>query len=149
MRSVLAFLQNPWFKPGTNPEIIERYREDADFRRKILAMSATGRALRDAFGPLYQKIIWDNASYESGESREHMAKPDFLYMARRVALVRPDVILLFGGQAQLGWDRVCSMPDFSGLACRRVVLRAPHPMARGSYKEHLSAISTEVRRLCQ
>lgn len=145
---ILAFLQNPWWKAGTDPRHIEMYRENARFRSIVLTHSATGRALRRAFGDeLYDAIAWDNASYEYSETRGHVARPDFMYMARRVAAVRPDVVLLFGGQAQSGWELIQEQNNLSGLTVRPVVLRAPHPMARGSQVDHLKKISAEVKRL--
>src|SRR3990167_2770088 len=100
----LAFLQNPWFKPGTQPRLIELYARDQTFHRRVLALSATGRALRKMFGPLYEEIVWDNANTRHGDVRDAMLPPDPHHIARRLAEVKPDVVLLLGRQAQIGWD---------------------------------------------
>lgn len=138
----LGFLQNPWFKPGTDQRHIDMYQDDPNFHRKVLAMSATGRALKRAFGDEYDEIFWDNANPISGETREHFEKPDFMYMARRVAALRPHVVLLFGAQAMKGWGQMVNF-GFEGLALNRQVLSAPHPMARGSAKKHLEKMVRE------
>ena len=146
---ILAFLQNAWFKPGTDPRHIQLYHDNEDFHRRVLVMSATGRALRKAFGlQLYQEIVWDNASREHGEQRDAVFQPDIHHMARRVAEVKPDVVLLFGRQAETGWDDMAkktnlySFPDYNVK-----VFRAPHPTARGSADEHLKKIAIQVKLL--
>lgn len=149
MKKTMAFLQNAWFKPGTLPRHIEMYNTDQNFHRRVLAMCATGKALIKAFGAeLYGQIVWDNASLEHGSVRDHVSEPDFMHMARRIAQERPDVLILFGGKARLGWERVCDMADLNGLKSRKIVLYAPHPMARGSQKASLEKIAAEVKRLC-
>lgn len=139
---ILGILQNAWFKPGTSERLIKLYREDQKFHRKVLALSATGRALRKMFGPLYEEIVWDNASQEHGSVRDHVSPPDPRHIAKRVAETRPDVVLLFGRQAEIGWDRMAEMTDYNVQ-----VFRAPHPMARGSANEHLKKIALRVKLL--
>lgn len=134
---ILAFLQNPWFKPGTNPLLIKKYRLDQDFHRRVLYMSATGRALYRAFGPeLYREIIWENANWRHGDERDSKMPPDATHMAYVITMHRPELILCFGEQAKKG---------IAKLAVTAEVLYAYHPMARGSYAEHLSKIVEEVK----
>src|SRR5438067_416503 len=96
---ILAFLQNPWFRASTDPRHIAMYREDQNFHRRVLLMSATGRALYRAFGPeLYAQIHWDNANPHHGGERGAQFPPDVWHMLTIVVSVRPDVILLFGRQ---------------------------------------------------
>lgn len=147
---IIAFLQNPWFKEGTPKFIIDKYGNCQTFHRRVLAMSATGKALMRAFGrDLYGRIVWDNACPHHGSTRRHAEKPDFLHMARRVAEEQADVILLFGAHAQRGWDQVMMDKELSDMRWRRTVLRAPHPMAMGNAAEHLRKISRQVKALAR
>lgn len=149
MMKTLAFLQNAWWKPGTDERHIKLYETDQNFHRRVLAMSATGRALRRALGAdIYDQVVWDNASLEHGATRDAAFKPDWLHMLRATARLRPDLVLLFGRQAIAGWDIVIGMADENVWVTRIKVLSAPHPMARGSAKRHLEEISAEVKRLC-
>lgn len=134
---ILAFLQNPWFRPGTSERHIKMYRDDPRFHRKVLELYNTGKALRRAFGDAYDGIVWDNANPLHGETRDAVLRPDFLHMARRIAEVSPKLVLLFGRQAQTGWDQITAMNTLRGVVQRVMVLRAPHPMARGSANEHI------------
>ena len=144
MVKTLAFLQNPWFRPGTSQRLIDKYRDDTDIHRRILAMSATGRALVKAFGvKLYREIVWDNANPNHGVTRRAKLSPDPYYMAMRIVTYRPDVILLFGRQAQDGFNTL--FPDKDPHDC--TVLRGAHPMAMGSAVEHLKTISEVVQAL--
>lgn len=144
---MLAFLQNAWFRVGTDERHIRLYRENQEFHRRVLALSATGRALKKMLGPLYDEIVWDNASQEHGWVREHVSPPDPHYIARRVAEIKPDVVLLFGRQAEIGWDRMAELTNLYSFPDYCVqVLRAPHPMARGS-AEHLKKIALRVKLL--
>ncbi len=136
---ILAFLQNPWFKPGTNPLLIKKYRTDADFHRRVLYMSATGKALHEAFGQeLYGKIIWENANPLHGSTRDARMPPDLVHMAAVLIRHKPDLILCFGREAQRGMGKLMSRPWPN-------VLFAPHPMARGSAAEHLREIVKKVK----
>jgi len=138
---ILAFLQNPWFKPDTNMRLIEKYQTDPDFHRRVLLLSATGKALYRAFGPeLYDKIIWDNANPRHGNTRESMMPYDPAHMAKVLILNRPDLILCFGREAKMGMGRLMNgrWPN---------VLFAPHPMARGSAANHLKDIVQKVKEI--
>lgn len=145
---MLAFLQNPWFKPGTDERMIQLYRDNPEFHRRVLAMSATGRALKKMFGRLYDEIIWDNASPAHGEMRDAVSPPDIHHIAGVVARERPDVVLLFGRQAEIGWDQMAEATGLYSFPDYHVnVLRAPHPMARGSVNDHLKKIAIQVKLL--
>lgn len=138
---ILAFLQNPWFRPGTQARHIEMYRTNQDFHRRVLLLSATGRALLRAFGPeLYGKIIWENACPRHGSERRSKMPADRDHMARTIAKWKPDLILCFGREANVG---MAPLQRPGGPA----VLSAPHPMAHGSAAEHLKDIVREVKKL--
>lgn len=146
---IIAFLQNPWFNPHVHERHIQMYRDDPDFHRRVLARSATGRALVRALGQeIYDQILWDNANPRHGEKRDAQFPPDAAHMARRVIEFEPDVVLLFGRQAVSGWELVRHTYDC--LSTRRPrVLASAHPMARGSVARHLEKIAAEVKKLCK
>ncbi len=142
MIKIVAFLQNPYFRPGNDPRLIEKYRMDPEFHRRVLLMSATGRALYAAFGPkLYHEIIWDNANPKHGHTRNAMLPADVSHMEITIMLHDPDLILCFGKQAQMGMSKLMGKPSWPN------VLFAPHPMARGSAADHLRDIVKKVRKL--
>ncbi len=65
MSTVVAFLQNPWFPPGTRKGVVDRYTLDQDFHKRLLANTMSGRRLLQAFGQEdFKKIWWDNVSPE-------------------------------------------------------------------------------------
>lgn len=140
---ILAFLQNPWFKEGTPERYIERYRHDRDFHRRVLYLSRTGQALHRAFGEqLYQHVVWENASPFHGDHRGHVSPADPAHMTAQIEKIMPNVVLLFGREAQAGWKKVYLRPS---TTIKMVVLEAPYPMARGSVIDHLKNIAREVR----
>jgi len=140
---IVAFLQNPWFRPGTNPLLIKKYRTDQEFHRRVLFMSATGRALHAAFSQeLYGKIMWENANPAHGDERRSKLPADIGHMATVLVAEKPDLIICFGREARKGMNKLMSehWPN---------VLFAPHPMAHGSAAEHLREVVDEVRKLCK
>lgn len=142
---ILAYLQNPWFKPGTSSLLIKKYKTDPEFHRRVLYLSATGRALHRAFGPeLYMKIIWENANPRHGEERTAHFPADIAHMSGVLATHGPDIIICFGGEAKSGMEKMVGgrEPDRCGSA---KVFYAAHPMARGSVREHLRKIVEEIK----
>lgn len=142
--TILALLQNPYFPPSVSQRHIDMYRDNVKFHRMVLERTATGKALRRAFGDLYDEIIWDNANPRHGTTRNASFPPDSVYMANRIAYHDARVVLLFGKQAVAGWERILSFKDLVDLRIGRVVLTAPHPMAFGSAQDHLSGIVKKV-----
>lgn len=130
---------------GTQERHVRMYRECQEFHRRVLAMSATGRALRRALGEeLFARIHWDNANPLHGDTRDARLPPDIAHMMNTIRAQDPDVVLLFGRQAQDGFEMMLHHPTmkyFIGFT----VLRAPHPMARGSAIEHLRDIARDLR----
>lgn len=142
MKKIVAYLQNPWFKPGVHQRHVALYRNDQKFHRLVLLHSATGRALERAFGSeLYNHIHWDNANPLHGTERDAVFPPDAEYMAHVLLAQRPDIVLLFGKQAQGGWDKMARPSN------DHIVLRSVHPMARGSAARHLEKIVRDLKML--
>lgn len=100
---VLAFLQNAWFKPGTNPDTIKRYLTNQRFRRLVLARCMTGRRLMTAFGNHYESIHWDNASTGVGVMASSKLPYNIKHMHKVIEENQPDCIICFGGVATNGF----------------------------------------------
>ena len=133
---VVAFLQNPWFKPGTDQRVIRLYMECASYRRMVLALSATGRALMEAFGDFYCQIWWDNACPLPGQERAASFPPDVEHIREVVKRLKPKIVLCFGRSAEIGFRQVGgAMP----MTCC-------HPMAHGDRREELRLFAERVRR---
>ncbi len=124
---VLAFLQNPWFKPGTHPNTIQLYRSSATYRAAVLQLSATGRALTKELGDLYDDIWWDNASGDHADSRSGVMPPDPMRMYQMFLRLRPRVVVLLGAQARVGYRAAIGKTSH-----QHILITRPHPMARGT-----------------
>lgn len=137
-KKIVAFLQNPWFLPGTNPMTILRYTESAEFRRRVLINSMTGRRLSQAFMDAYEEIHWDNANplpvYHS--SGAHL--PDLEHMMRVIRSQHPEIILTFGRVAQGG------IMSLSGQVNLSRCFHCHHPNARFKTQEQLNAFANIV-----
>lgn len=138
----LAFLQNSWFKPGTPQRYIDMYRDDQRLHRRVLAMSRTGQYLRNAFGPMYDEIFWDNASPAHGfdHSARHVA--DIIHMQDVVKRLRPHVVLLFGGVARAGYGKISE----NIVDIPHITIYGPHPSARGNPMGELRRMAEELKR---
>ena len=136
---IMAFLQNAWFKPGTPPRHLARFRCDQDFRRRVISRSYTGKRLVDAFGAdLYGQILWWDCTEEIGQVSTHKAKPDFTYINNAIIKCKPDLILTFGTVATAA---------IRTLQPRAPVMSTAHPAARNKYKcEKLNLFAQRVKR---
>lgn len=152
MMRTVAFLQNAYFKPGTLQRHIDMYHTNLRFRQIVLTQTATGKALIRAFDvDFYDAIHWDNASTEHGFDRRHKSRADTAHMATVLADNKPQVLILFGREAQDGFaaieresTKMFGAPHPPSLLH---VLRARHPMAMGLAGEHLRAVATEFKRI--
>lgn len=134
---VVAFLQNPWFKPGTGDRIINLYMKCATYRRAVLSLSQTGRALRAAFGDMYDVIWWDNACPRPGFERSASLPPDLDHVRAVIERIRPRLVLCFGRSAEIAVRHV-----YQGQ-----VMTCCHPMARGNRKQELEEFAGRVNEI--
>ncbi len=138
---VVAFLQNCWFRPGTNPELIRRYLTDQKFRRIILARSMSGRRLLRAFGgPDYRRIWWDNASEYVANTSPGKADASPDHMARVVQQTSPRAIVCFG-QVALQGIQALQRSWIHELPCHYF----PHPNARGLTQFQLDEFARGIK----
>ena len=125
MSKVVAFLQNPYFKNGVGPEIVERYRVDQDFHRQVLRESMTGGLLWGAFGPMFYDIYWDNVSPVASFIRTGTApEPDLNHVREVIERLRPLVVIAFGAPARQALQKAYEFPWFT-------LLIFPHPTSFG------------------
>lgn len=143
MKKVVAFLQNPWFKPDTPNHVIRLYREDADYRRRVLALSMSGRRLESAFGPFFSDIHWDNANPLHGNTPGHVSPPDLLHIERVLRELQPGAVLLFGGNASRGYEFVLAKcQDLYDLKTPYHCF--PHPNARGLTQFQINEFAEQI-----
>lgn len=124
---ILAFLQNPWFPPGTDAEIIRQYRNNVDYRRRVLALSMSGQRLYRAFGEAFSLIVWDNANPEHTPVASGKLDPNHNYMAIRIMQEKPELVLTFGALPKAGLIKA-----YETLAPRHrpLTMATKHPNAR-------------------
>lgn len=136
---ILAFLQNPGFKPDTPDDVLYRYNTDDEFRKKTLKKYMTGQRLVIAFGEeLFDSIIWDNVILATGTLRKK-TPPDMEHVEATLREIKPDIVITFGSVAakamiMSNWDG----PHFN---CR-------HPNARGITNSELRQFAEMIKGLC-
>lgn len=140
---IVAFLQNPWFKPGTPERTIQRYNEDQRFHRAVLALSPSGKRLKLAFGKgLYDRIVWENASplpaFSSAEIKHH----DLSHMIRVLGREKPALIIAFGAEARKGARNLGG--HYNGVY---MLIEAKHPSPIGARFDELLQVADLVRGL--
>src|SRR3954470_24274441 len=125
--TILAFLQNMWFKdPERARGVFER---NPDRRNQLIATylfmgCTTGKRLLAAFGEkLCDEIIWEECSLEIGGRSGSLFPADVAHMRAAIETHKPDVILGFGAVAR---DALA----FIAPGNRTII--APHPAARGN-----------------
>lgn len=144
MKKVVAFLQNPWFKPDTPNHVILKYREDADYRRRVLALSMSGRRLESAFGNFFSDIHWDNANPLHGNTPGHVSPPDAQHVAQVLRDLQPEAVICFGKQALAGFER--AQLEF-GLLYHLPEIPYhcfPHPNARGLTQFQINEFAQQI-----
>jgi hypothetical protein len=130
--TIVAFLQNQWFKdPEGIKQIYERW---PDKREKLNAAylfmgCKTGKNLRKAFGDLCDEIVWEEVSPEIGGHSASSFPPDPEHIKRVIEKHQPDVVLMFGKIAQDGVTPLWRGPKIA----------FPHPAYRalvpGNFRE--------------
>lgn len=136
-KTILAFLQNMWFK---NPEkaraIFERYPEkrNALIKTYLFMGCTSGQNLEAALGEeMCQRIVWEEASPEIGGHSASRYRPDPLHISRAISRHDPDIVLAFGKDAGEGVRAAVKLiHNRPGTEPRFVVLYGPHPAARNN-----------------
>lgn len=137
---IVAFLQNPYFKEGTGRDTIDRYTTDVDFRRMVLAMSATGKRLQKAFGEeWYGQIWWDNSNPLHVIHHWGKHDADYHHIVRVVKEQQPKIIIAIGHIAR----RACLELNFN-----QPTFVVNHPSSFGFRNSTIALFSGLVKSYC-
>jgi len=135
---ILAFMQNPWFEPGTRPEIIDRYKTDQEFHRRLLARTMSGQRLLTAFGPtMFMEIWWDNVAPKAAVEAAGVTDIDMQHVDKLICDYKPDIILAFGKLAEKALDNSFYAELIPYFCCH-------HPNARGYTMLDLAAFAVQI-----
>lgn len=147
--TVLAFLQNQWFK---DPERVKRiYAQHPQMRndliRRYLFMGClTGKRLEAAFGEdACQNIIWEESSPEVGGHAASKFPANPKHIADAIINYRPEIVFAFG---KIAVDGVLSaMPVIAShpMPVRFEFITGPHPAARTDPMPRLREMAQTLR----
>jgi hypothetical protein len=136
--TIMAFMQNPWFPYGTEKGIIDRYRTNQEFHRRLLSESMSGQRLLMAFGrEWFERIWWDNVAPEAADEPRKKTPVDMKHVEAMIQIVKPDLILTFGKMAQEALDT-------SAGAISKKLMYCHHPNARFRTQSELDQFAQEV-----
>lgn len=140
---IVAFMQNPWFKPGTSIRHIKLYSESQYFHRAVLANSMSGKRLLQAFGEeLYNQIWWDNANPVAATIATGKFEANYDHMIKVLIRQNPRLVIGFGQEANMAITQLLVTEKFPGeiesLACH-------HPNARGKTQQDLDNFAQVVK----
>lgn len=130
---IVAFLQSPSqtiFPEDTPAHILDKYRDDQEYHRRMLKQSMTGNRLYQAFGPLYDEIVWDNVAPKD--------EVDHAHIDRVIAESEPELILTFGEVAKEAVSNSIMAIKIKTMACH-------HPNARFRTQNDLDEFAVQVR----
>lgn len=139
--TILAFLQNIWFK---NPEQARAiFARNPERRNQLIGTflfmgCLSGKRLEQAFGDLCDEIIWEECSPEIGGQSSAAFPADFEHISGAINKHNPDVILAFG---KLASDALRKVAPDQKLIC------GPHPAARYGAIEGLKQVRKELDRV--
>jgi hypothetical protein len=135
--SIVAFLQNAWFKdPSGVAKIYASHGPDLDRRVRLNEAylffgGLTGRNLRIALGEdLCDKIVWENASPKFGGKSSDRFPPDPEHIRKVLDHFKPKAVLVLGAEAARGVADTRKLFDGSGAWTDFVIVTGPHPAGR-------------------
>ena len=136
--NVVAFMQCPWFEPGTPKELVDRYTTDQQFHQRLLENTMSGRRLVQAFGhELFHEIWWDNVAPATDHAAGKMPT-DMQHVERVIRAQQADLILTFGKQAEDAIKQSLQATRIKTMACH-------HPNARFKFQEDLDNFAQQTR----
>lgn len=115
---ILAMLQNPWFKPGTRQEVIDRFRDDEAFMRRLLLRSKTGKRIVASVGEHLTMMQFCDASPIHGFTSNSCNKADIDHIKQQIERHNPDIVICFGRIAGDGVDCLNGVYQ---------IIKTPHP----------------------
>jgi len=136
--NIVAFLQNPGFKPGTPMTIVDKYKSQQQFHRELLETTMSGARLKVAFGEYwFNRIWWDNANPNIPTYGMERLDPDILHIEKVIADQKPKLVLTFGKQAERGVSSSIAAIALKVMSCH-------HPNARFRTQSDLDQFAQDV-----
>lgn len=145
MATVVAFMQNPWWKSGARRARARRYNSDQAYHKRVLLLSMSGRRLMRAFGRReYWAIWWENASLQYENFHGYNPGYDLRHILKVLREQRPGVVLTFGNVAREG-VRVAVDEVLRWDERRMRVMGCHHPNARHRTQADLDEFARKVK----
>lgn len=96
--TILAFLQNAWFRPGgKNERLILRAIADQALSERLIEKSPAGKRLKRILGlETFDRIRWAYASLQVGTCPGFQPKMSLEHMRGMITEVNPHLVLVFG-----------------------------------------------------
>lgn len=113
--------------------MVNRYKDDVAYHRHMLRQSMSGNRLFQAFGDLYDQIVWDNVC-----PVPNGVTPDQKHICNSIDKHKPDLILTFGEIPKEALDDCTAALDTKKLGCH-------HPNARFKTQEDLNSFAMTIR----
>jgi hypothetical protein len=136
-RTILAILQNQWFRPESVNKVNALYalvntpEERATLNARFLFGGCkSGKIIQSVYGYLYSKIIWENANSARGTFSASVYDPDVEHISSIILHFKPEVVLTFGRHAQKGVEE--AVKGFGQFDPDFLHLYSVHPAARGA-----------------
>jgi hypothetical protein len=137
MKSIVAFMQNPWFHEGTKEQHIISYRDNQGYHQLLLKNTMSGARLKQAFGDLFESIWWDNANWRPDWMIVGKLMPDYTHMHAVIQAHDPAIIITFGRMAT---EATAFLP-----MAFRTHYPCHHPNARHRTQEDLNQFASMVK----
>ena len=135
--NIVAFMQNPWFPPGTDKELIYQYKTQQEVHRKLLKETMSGYRLHQAFGELFDRIHWDNVAPEAVDHPKKRSPVEIAHVEKVIKTVKPNLILTFGEVAKEAIADSIAAIQIKTMACH-------HPNARYRFQADLDYFAQQV-----
>ena len=105
-------------------EVVDKYKTEQEFHRKLLSQSMSGARLKVAFGGYwFEQIWWDNANPNIADYLNGRLDPSVPHIERVVMEQKPTLIITFGRQAEIGLSMSVASIKIKVMSCH-------HPNAR-------------------
>jgi len=139
---IIAFMQNPWFTIETPRTVVDKYKTDQEFHKRILLETMSGQRLINAFGPtVFHAIHWDNVAPEAAPEADGETEIDPSHVEKVISVIEPDLIITFGNLAKSALKNSILAEDIHVMNCH-------HPNARYKTAGDLGEFAIRVSEWC-
>mgnify|MGYP002132257287 CR=1 FL=1 len=142
--TVLAIMQNQWFKDPARVAAIFSRHPSASFRRRFIKHSLfqgckSGNVLMSVFGDMLDDWIFEEASPQVGGHSASSFPADLDHITTVIGDVKPDIIVTFGKTAREAIELIRVSVAVLGVTAMVPIplvnwchIAAPHPAARSA-----------------